>query len=80
MTASLAEARECNRGRKVNADRLTALGSATPAGRRRLEELDDLARTRWLSPDGSGDLRSAAMFLNFFAIRQTEPGTPPCRH
>jgi hypothetical protein len=25
MTASLAEARECNRGRKVNADRLTAL-------------------------------------------------------
>ena len=80
MTASLAEARECNRGRKVNADRLTALGSATLAGRRRLEELDDLARTRWLSPGGSGDLRSAALFLDFFATRHTESGTPPCRH
>ena len=80
MTASLAEARECDRGRKVNVDRLTALGSATPAGRRRLEELDDLTRTRWLSPGGGGDLRSGALLLDFIATRHTESETPPCRH
>ena len=43
-------------------------------------ELDDLARTRRLSPGGSGDLLSAALFLDFFATRQTESGVPPCRH
>jgi triphosphoribosyl-dephospho-CoA synthase len=57
---------------------LAAGGSATRAGRRRLEELDDLARTRRLSPGGSGDLLSAALFLDFFATRQTEPRMPPC--
>ena len=43
---------------------LAAGGSATPAGRRRLAQLDDLARTRRLSPGGSGDLLSAALFLD----------------
>jgi triphosphoribosyl-dephospho-CoA synthase len=43
---------------------LAAGGSATPAGRRRLAELDHLACTRRLSPGGSGDLLSAALFLD----------------
>jgi triphosphoribosyl-dephospho-CoA synthase len=59
---------------------LVAGGSATPAGRRRLAELDDLARRRRLSPGGSGDLLSAALFLDFLPIDQAEPGASLCRH
>jgi triphosphoribosyl-dephospho-CoA synthase len=58
---------------------LAAGGSATPAGRRRLAELDELARTRRLSPGGSGDLLSAALFLDSLPTHQSDHGTP-CRH
>ena len=43
---------------------VAAGGSATPAGRRRLSDLDDFARSQRLSPGGSGDLLSAALFLD----------------
>jgi triphosphoribosyl-dephospho-CoA synthase len=58
---------------------LAAGGSDTPAGRSRLAELDELARTRGLSPGGSGDLFSAALFLDSLPTHDTEPGTP-CKH
>ena len=37
------------------------------------------ARTRRLSPGGSGDLLSAALFLDSLPTHRTEHG-PPCRH
>ena len=66
--------------RRGAAEVLAAGGSATLAGRHRLKELDALARSRRLSPGGSGDLLSVALFLDFIATCQTERGTSPCRH
>lgn len=43
---------------------LAAGGCSTPAGRRRLSELDTLAWRRGLSPGGSADLLAAALFLD----------------
>ena len=43
---------------------LAAGGSAAPDGARRLAALDDLARNQRLSPGGSADLLSAALFLD----------------
>jgi len=45
-------------------------GSTTPDGARRLAALDDLARTRRLSPGGSADLLSAALFLDSLPFAQ----------
>jgi triphosphoribosyl-dephospho-CoA synthase len=39
-------------------------GSATPAGRRRLLELDADLLSRWVSPGGSADLLAACLFLD----------------
>ena len=58
---------------------LAAGGSATPLGRRRLAQLDILARTRRLSPGGSGDLLSAALFLDSLPTDEKAAETP-CRH
>jgi len=51
---------------------LAAGGSATLAGRRRQLQLDELARTRRLSPGGSGDLLAAALFLDSLPTDQNE--------
>ena len=57
---------------------LSAGGSATPAGRRRLAQLDELTHTRQLSPGGSGDLLAAALFLDSLSTDQPATGAP-CR-
>jgi triphosphoribosyl-dephospho-CoA synthase len=50
-------------------------GFRTPEGRRRFTALDDMCLTRRLSPGGSGDLLSAALFLD--AV--DEGGSQPCK-
>jgi triphosphoribosyl-dephospho-CoA synthase len=57
---------------------LAAGGSATAAGRRRLAGLDVLAQTRRLSPGGSGDLLSAALFLDSLPTDE-KALEPPCK-
>ncbi|MET0702367.1 MAG: triphosphoribosyl-dephospho-CoA synthase [Mycobacterium sp.] len=54
---------------------LTAGGVDTPEGGRRFAALDDLCRTRRLSPGGSGDLLSATIFLD----AMTEKRCTPCK-
>ncbi|MBZ3900365.1 triphosphoribosyl-dephospho-CoA synthase MdcB [Streptomyces griseiscabiei] len=56
------------------ADVLAVGGTADPAGRRRLSELDALALSRRLSPGGSADLLAAALFLDSLPAA---PKTPP---
>ena len=65
--------------RRGAAEVLAAGGSASPAGRCRLMWLDDLARTRRLSPGGSGDLLSAALFLDSLVTHRRESRTL-CKH
>ncbi|WP_406349774.1 triphosphoribosyl-dephospho-CoA synthase [Streptomyces sp. NBC_00658] len=43
---------------------LRAGGSGTPRGRALLEDLDQICRSRKLSPGGSGDVLAAALFLD----------------
>ena len=54
---------------------LDAGGIGTPEGRRHFTALDDLCLTRRLSPGGSGDLLSAALFLDAL----DERGASSCR-
>ncbi|MGP4018745.1 triphosphoribosyl-dephospho-CoA synthase [Saccharopolyspora sp. 5N708] len=52
---------------------LAAGGCGTVAGRLRLAALDRLARTRRLSPGGSADLLSAAVFLDSLPVEKGHP-------
>ncbi|WP_371658168.1 triphosphoribosyl-dephospho-CoA synthase MdcB [Streptomyces sp. NBC_00280] len=54
---------------------LAAGGTATLSGKRRLAELDQLARTRGLSPGGSADLLAAALFLDSLPAVKGHPGS-----
>ncbi|MFJ9381323.1 triphosphoribosyl-dephospho-CoA synthase MdcB [Streptomyces sp. NPDC101455] len=59
--------------RRGAADVLAAGGTATRSGRRRLADLDQLARTRGLSPGGSADLLAAALFLDSLPASKGHP-------
>jgi triphosphoribosyl-dephospho-CoA synthase len=52
---------------------VNAGGIRTPEGRRRFTALDEMCRTRRLSPGGSGDLLSATVFLDNLDERASEP-------
>lgn len=55
---------------------LDAGGIGTAEGRRHVNALDDLCRTRRLSPGGSGDLLSATLFLDALEKRESESCRP----
>lgn len=50
--------------RRAATDALAAGGSETPAGRRRLRDMDARMRARRLSPGGSADLLAATVFVD----------------
>lgn len=54
---------------------LAAGGCVTRAGRRLLATLDDLTRARRLSPGGSADVLSAALFLQSLPCPEGEPSS-----